>query len=101
MSHLLLQSKLELRSNKRRSKESGSEGEREEQRKTEISKTGRQCVEHARTAFCVCVCVRMCAYTYLYVCMFAFAKYCALRKSKRRATEAILITRMPREVRLR
>ncbi|EGI63704.1 hypothetical protein G5I_07942 [Acromyrmex echinatior] len=47
----------------------------------------------SRTIFCECVCV----YTYLYVCMFASGKHCALRKSKRRATEAILITRVPRE----
>lgn len=51
----------------------------------------------SRTAFCVLVSVRIRTYTCARLCR----KYCALKKSKRRAAEAILITRVPREVRLR
>lgn len=43
----------------------------------------------------------ICAYMYLYVRAFASGKYCALRRPRGGPTEAILITGMPREVRLR
>jgi len=69
MSHLLLQSKLELRSNKKRSKESGRG--RMQKRDATKEKLARlvgnawNVRTRSRTVFCECVCV----YTYLYVCM--------------------------------
>ena len=86
MSHLLLQSKLELRSNEKRSKESGR-GRMQKRDRATKEKLARlvgnawNVRTRSRTVFCECVRV----YTNLYACMFASGKHCALRKSKRRA----------------